>query len=128
VYDRAGSAIPMPRASEVNVPGITDDILRAVEVLEDQLEQVLGPRPAPPRPILRNVNAVVAEQMTTGDHVADAVAATMGSWRFIAIQSALLLVWVILNVVGWIKHWDPYPLSCSTWPSPSRRPTRHRSS
>jgi uncharacterized membrane protein len=100
---------PMPRASEANVPGITDDILRAVEVLEDQLEQVLGPRPVPPRPLLRNVNAVVAEQMTTGDHVADAVAATMGSWRFIAIQSALLLVWVILNVVGWIKHWDPYP-------------------
>jgi uncharacterized membrane protein len=99
----------MPRASEANVPGITDDILRAVEVLEDQLEQVLGPRPVPPRPLLRNVNAVVAEQMTTGDHVADAVAATMGSWRFIAIQSALLLVWVILNVVGWIKHWDPYP-------------------
>jgi uncharacterized membrane protein len=99
----------MPRASEANVPGITDDILRAVEVLEDQLEQVLGPRPAPPPPILRNVKAVVAEQMTTGDHVADAVATTMGSWRFIAIQSALLLVWVILNVVGWIKHWDPYP-------------------
>ena len=101
--------IPVPHAPEANVPGITDDILRAVEVLEDQLEQVLGPRPIPPRPILRNVNAVLAEQMTTGDHVADAVAATMGSWRFIAIQSALLLVWVILNVVGWIKHWDPYP-------------------
>jgi uncharacterized membrane protein len=97
------------RAPGEKVPGIAEDVLRAVEVLEEQLEQLLGPRPIPPRPIIRNVNAVAAEQMTPGDHVADAVAATMGSWRFILIQSALLAVWVTLNVVAWVNHWDPYP-------------------
>ena len=97
------------RASVGDVPIVTDDILHAVDALEDQLEQLLGPRPNPPRPIIRNVNTVVAEQMSMGDRVADAVAMTMGSWRFIAIQSALLIIWVTLNVIGWANHWDPYP-------------------
>jgi uncharacterized membrane protein len=33
----------------------------------------------------------------------------MGSWRFIIIQSGLLTVWVGLNVVAYVNHWDPYP-------------------
>jgi uncharacterized membrane protein len=33
----------------------------------------------------------------------------MGSWRFIVIQSAILIVWIVLNVMGWIGAWDPYP-------------------
>lgn len=46
---------------------------------------------------------------TTGERIADGVAATMGSWRFIIIQSIILVAWVSLNVVALIKHWDPYP-------------------
>ena len=37
------------------------------------------------------------------------VAETVGSWRFIIIQSVLLGVWIILNVMAFINHWDPYP-------------------
>lgn len=44
-----------------------------------------------------------------GARVADAVARTVGSWRFILIQSALLLAWIALNVIGYIRAWDPYP-------------------
>ncbi|MBV6622571.1 MAG: DUF1003 domain-containing protein [Rivularia sp. (in: Bacteria)] len=44
-----------------------------------------------------------------GDRIADGVAATMGSWRFIIIQSFILFLWVVLNVVAFFKHWDPYP-------------------
>jgi uncharacterized membrane protein len=44
-----------------------------------------------------------------GDRVADAVAATVGSWPFIIAQSVALTVWMVLNVVGWIYEWDPYP-------------------
>lgn len=44
-----------------------------------------------------------------GERIADKVAAVMGSWRFIIIQSALLTCWVSLNVVALMKHWDPYP-------------------
>jgi uncharacterized membrane protein len=47
--------------------------------------------------------------LTLGQQVADKVAATMGSWRFIMIQTTLLLAWVALNVTAWVRHWDPYP-------------------
>ena len=33
----------------------------------------------------------------------------MGSWRFIIIQSAILFVWIVLNVTAFIQKWDPYP-------------------
>jgi uncharacterized membrane protein len=50
-----------------------------------------------------------ASQLTSGQKIADMVAATMGSWRFIIIQSTILLAWIALNVTAWIQHWDPYP-------------------
>lgn len=49
------------------------------------------------------------EQLTLGQRVADGVAATMGSWRFIIIQSVILAIWIVLNVAGFIFQWDPYP-------------------
>jgi uncharacterized membrane protein len=44
-----------------------------------------------------------------GENIADQVTATVGSWKFIIIQSSLLALWIIANVIGWIKHWDEYP-------------------
>ena len=44
-----------------------------------------------------------------GALIADWVAKTVGSWRFIIIQSAILVVWIALNIVGYIARWDPYP-------------------
>jgi uncharacterized membrane protein len=37
------------------------------------------------------------------------VASNMGSWRFIIIQSAILIVWIILNITAYVQRWDPYP-------------------
>ena len=48
-------------------------------------------------------------QSSTGERIADTVTATVGSWRFILIQSFLLGVWIVLNIISWIKHWDEYP-------------------
>jgi uncharacterized membrane protein len=50
-----------------------------------------------------------AAALTLGQRIADQVAATMGSWRFIIIQTVLLMVWIILNVTAFIQKWDPYP-------------------
>jgi uncharacterized membrane protein len=49
------------------------------------------------------------QEMTTGDRVADWVAAMMGSWGFIITQSVILVVWIILNITAYVEHWDPYP-------------------
>ena len=61
------------------------------------------------RMVSRNVNEIAEEQMTLGERVADKVADTIGSWRFIITQSIILTIWIILNVTAWINHWDPYP-------------------
>jgi uncharacterized membrane protein len=48
-------------------------------------------------------------EFSMGDKVADKVAATMGSWPFIIIQTGILLVWIVLNVTAYVENWDPYP-------------------
>lgn len=53
--------------------------------------------------------ATVAPPLGLGDRIADRLAATVGSWRFIIVQSVLLGLWIILNFIGWIRAWDPYP-------------------
>jgi len=60
-------------------------------------------------PAVINVNEVADEQLTMGQRVADKVAGTMGSWRFIITQATIMIVWIMLNLVGWFYHWDIYP-------------------
>jgi uncharacterized membrane protein len=50
-----------------------------------------------------------ADHLTMGQKIADQVAATMGSWPFIIIQSLILFVWIVLNVTAFVEKWDPYP-------------------
>lgn len=49
------------------------------------------------------------ESLTVGQRLADWVANGMGSWRFIIWQTIFVLLWMFLNVVGFIYHWDAYP-------------------
>lgn len=44
-----------------------------------------------------------------GDRLADGIASGMGSWRFLIWQTIIVFIWMTLNVVGFIQHWDPYP-------------------
>jgi uncharacterized membrane protein len=60
-------------------------------------------------PPVIDVNKVADDQLTVGQRVADKVAATVGSWRFIIIQSFILAVWLALNITGIVFRWDPYP-------------------
>jgi uncharacterized membrane protein len=49
------------------------------------------------------------DELTVGQKVADKVAATMGSWPFIIVQSCILFFWIVLNVTAVVQRWDPYP-------------------
>ena len=49
------------------------------------------------------------ETLTPGQRIADAVATGMGSWKFIIWQTIFVIIWMILNVIGFIRHWDAYP-------------------
>ena len=49
------------------------------------------------------------DTLNFGERLADSVASGMGSWRFIIIQTVIVLAWMVLNVVAFMDHWDPYP-------------------
>ncbi|MFN0044247.1 MAG: DUF1003 domain-containing protein [Alphaproteobacteria bacterium] len=57
----------------------------------------------------RPAHQVHRHARSRGALIADWVAKTVGSWRFIVIQSMILTAWIALNVAGYIAHWDPYP-------------------
>lgn len=57
----------------------------------------------------KNWHDMHKDSLKFGERLADSVANGMGSWRFIIIQSVIVLVWMGLNVVAIIQHWDPYP-------------------
>ena len=62
---------------------------------------------------MKNVDAEFEQNRTHAQILADMVAAVVGSWPFIAIQSVLLVIWIAVNVVLAMRHsdkaWDPYP-------------------
>jgi uncharacterized membrane protein len=61
-------------------------------------------------PAVIDVNQVADEQLTVGQKVADKVAATMGSWKFIITQSCILAAWIVLNSIQlFFKPFDAYP-------------------
>jgi uncharacterized membrane protein len=66
-------------------------------------------RHAHKHPPVKNVNRLHADGLTAGERIADGFAAMMGSWTFIITQTVILAVWIAVNVIGWMQHWDPYP-------------------
>ena len=40
---------------------------------------------------------------------AERLARFLGTGRYLVAQTLIVIVWIILNVVGIIRHWDPYP-------------------
>lgn len=57
----------------------------------------------------RNWHEEHHESLRYGQRLADWVAAGMGSWKFIILQTVFVIVWMGLNVVGIWYHWDAYP-------------------
>src|SRR5258708_32197914 len=57
----------------------------------------------------RNSNDVIEEEMSFGDLFADSVARFGGSWTFIILFCAVLLLYATTNIVLKGRAWDPYP-------------------
>jgi uncharacterized membrane protein len=57
----------------------------------------------------RNSNDVIEEEMSFGDRIADSVAQFGGSWTFIMLFGAVLLLYAATNTALKGRAWDPYP-------------------
>ncbi len=49
------------------------------------------------------------ESQSFGARISNKVASNMGSWKFIIGQTIFVILWMTLNVVGYLNHWDAYP-------------------
>ncbi len=58
---------------------------------------------------IKNWHQEHSESLSFGSRIADKVATGMGSWRFIIIQTIIVVVWMGLNIYAYFYHWDPYP-------------------
>jgi uncharacterized membrane protein len=54
------------------------------------------------------VNIALTEQAPLGARIADRVTGFLGSWRFLVIQTVIVLFWIGGNIVL-LFHFDPYP-------------------
>ena len=54
------------------------------------------------------VNQVMYDEAPLGARIADAVTSFMGSWRFIILQTAIVVAWITGNVYL-LFHFDAYP-------------------
>src|SRR6201988_781738 len=57
----------------------------------------------------RNPNEIIEEKTTFGERIADAVAGFGGSWAFIIMFSAAIIIYSGTNIVLRNRAWDPYP-------------------
>jgi uncharacterized membrane protein len=79
--------------------------------LMDHTPEMAGARGGPRRrrPTSRHpVNRKFSDEAPLGARVADDVTSFLGSWRFIAIQTVIVLIWVVGNVVL-LFDFDPFP-------------------
>jgi len=87
-----------------------EDIIRRdkgdVSALEKQVVKSLEKQGL----LSENVNIVFERRLTFGERLADRLADYAGSWHFIGIFFAVLLLWIAVNSVVLIwKPFDPYP-------------------
>src|SRR6202795_1075925 len=55
------------------------------------------------------VNVVHHDEATVGEMLADKIASGIGSWTFLIIQTCAVIAWLTLNIIGFMRHWDPFP-------------------
>ncbi len=60
-------------------------------------------------PPVRDLNREVDRRQSFADRVADDFARLVGSWVFVLVQVAIMVVWVALNALNLIRPWDRYP-------------------
>ena len=66
------------------------------------------PHRARTAPSRHPVNQVMYDEAPLGARIADAVTSFMGSWRFIILQTGIVVAWITGNVYL-LFHYDPYP-------------------
>ncbi|HEY5588740.1 MAG TPA: DUF1003 domain-containing protein [Candidatus Paceibacterota bacterium] len=92
--------------NKLNSEKIVNEILEQGEIFndieEDLLHDLIGSK-------ISKDNALAHTQtLTLGDKMADKIAASVGSWKFIIIALSMIAIWIVLNSVA-KNLFDPFP-------------------
>jgi uncharacterized membrane protein len=60
-------------------------------------------------PPVQEISELDSKPSSIGQRAADWVYNNVGSWRFIAVQSVLIALWIMLNANTYINPWEPCP-------------------
>jgi len=80
----------------------------ALRIIAEMGERLRQTNELMSRQVSRNVLEEAEEALTFGQRVADRVAKFGGSWPFIGLFSAVMFVWMGINIIN-LAHFDPYP-------------------
>jgi uncharacterized membrane protein len=84
-----------------------------MEVLKESSEEIndLGKETDKEEQVIsRDINKIFESRLTLGERLADGLAEFGGSWLFLSIFAALLVIWMVINSFILInKPFDPYP-------------------
>jgi uncharacterized membrane protein len=99
-------ASDLAEARRAYVEALLEEERGEIGALERQVVEALAVH----QTVSENVSATATERLTTGDRLADRVAALGGSWTFILGFLALLFVWMGINALHVLRQpFDPYP-------------------
>src|ERR1700716_3220023 len=75
-----------------------------------EVKQALRHKKANPSDHKHPINQAHIDDRDFGERIADQLAAGMGSWPFLIVQTVFMFTWVGVNFI-WLlnKGWDPYP-------------------
>ena len=118
----------MLEATPHQTSALTTEATTCIEVSRDDIETLVQRKPMAGMDMLtvlghqfhaahqlvrlrasRNANAVIEDEYTFGERIADSVASFGGSWSFIIMFGIVLAVYTAVNVILRGKAWDPYP-------------------
>src|SRR6267143_5759940 len=83
--------------------------IRSTNAVQKAIQQTLRLRKLKPDDHKHPVNVLHHEEATFGEMLADKIAAGIGSWTFLIVQTFLVACWVIANLIGFVNRWDPFP-------------------
>lgn len=94
------------RFRETYIQGLIEADKGEITTLESEVVESLKQREI----LSRNVDAEFERDLSPGDRLSDTIASFGGSWRFIILFGAVILVWITLNAIFLArKPFDPYP-------------------
>jgi len=52
---------------------------------------------------------IFKQKLTFGQRASDKLTTFCGSWAFIFLIITFVGVWIVLNIIAFLQHWDPWP-------------------